>query len=330
MFSLSERSAFYSELGKLLVAGFPFLKSVEVLLAARPSGGVRQLLQRLRVFAAGGANITDAFSRPGMPFHSMEISLIAACERSGQLHRGCEFLSKYFARLDATRRSIAKRAAYPIFILHFGVVMLSIPRLFQGEPAIRVFWGIAITLGGFYIAAALIYIAFKVLHRTVSVSDLGDTVLGAVPLIGSIHKSLALSRFCTAFQMQLDAGVNVMDSLISAANASESALIKSAAHRMLPGIRDGNQVGAELAAAHVFPPDFLRGFVVGEQTGTLDSVLIGAADEHQVRAMAGIETLAEWIPRLIYVVITLYIGWSMIVMFQSAMTGVNKMLESPE
>lgn len=330
MFSLSQRSAFYNELGKLLLAGFPFLKSIETLLAARPSGVVRQTLQRLRAAVASGANITDAFSKPGMPFHSMEVSLIAACERSGQLHRGCEFLSKYFARLDATRRAIWKRAAYPLFILHFGVVMLAIPRLFQGEPAIKVFGGVAVALGGFYVAAASFYAVFRMIHRAGSVVDPADALLRAVPLIGAIHKSLALSRFCTTFQMQLDAGVNVMDSLISAASASESALIKTAIRQMLPGVRDGRQVGSELAATRAFPAEFTRGFVVGEQTGTVDSVLLSTADEHQTRAMNGIDTLAEWIPRVIYLIIALYIGWSIIGMFQAAMSGVDRMLEQAE
>lgn len=330
MFSLSQRSAFYNELGKLLTAGFPFLKSVETMLAARPSGSLRSLLQRLRVAATNGQSFTEAFSKPGMPFHSMEISLITACERSGQLHRGCEFLSKYFARLDVTRRAIWKRAAYPIFMLHFGVVMLAIPRLFQGESAIQVFAKVAFTLSGFYIAAFAVYAVLRILQRAGDAFGSVDTFLRAIPLVGGIRKSFALSRFCTTYQMQLDAGVNVLDSLLAAANASESVLIKLATRRALPAIRDGNPVGPELVASRVFPADFTRGFLIGEQTGTLDSELLRAADEYQTHAMNGIDTFAEWAPRLIYLIIALYIGWSIIVTFNTALGGVNRMLEQTE
>ena len=54
-----------------------------------------------------------------------------------------------------------------------------------------------------------------------------DWLLGRVPLVGKLRRNLALSRFCATYEMQLQAGINVYDSLRAAADASQSARIEA-------------------------------------------------------------------------------------------------------
>lgn len=326
--SLSERSLFYDEVGKLLAAGFPFLKAIETMLSARPRQATRQILENFQSLALQDCNITDSFSAPTMPFSQMEISLISACEKSGQLQRGFEFLTRYYARLDSVWRQIIRRATYPLFMFHFGLIMLAIPKFFQGNGMGSVVSELVWQFGVFYLLGIAFYIGTKVLVRMAVHSLVLDRILGALPLFGNIRRSLALSRFCTTYHMQLDAGVNVMDSLDSAARASASARILSGIIGVLPAIRAGQTVGPELARIEVLPPTLVRGLVIGEQTGTLDAELARAANEYEAKALRGIETFGDWMPKIIYFIIVGFLAWGIISAAKSSTAQLNQLIES--
>ncbi|HEX8372395.1 MAG TPA: type II secretion system F family protein [Chthoniobacterales bacterium] len=310
--SLSERSRFYDELGKLLTAGFPFLRSIETMLSARPRSTTRRILKKFQSYALDDANITESFSAYGMPFSEMEVALISACERSGQMQRGCDFLSRYYAQLDAVRGQIIRKALYPFFMLHFGIVLLSVPRFFQGGSPPEILADIAWQLGSFYFVSFGLLILSRMIIKLAVHSTTLDGLLGMLPLFGGIRRSLALSRFCTTYQMQLDAGVNVMDSLDTAARASASARIARGIRRTLPQIRAGEAVGPELAKLDVLPSELVRSLVIGEQTGSLDTELLRSASEYEAKALRGIEAVGDWMPKIIYLIIVGFLAWNII------------------
>ncbi|MEO7932008.1 MAG: type II secretion system F family protein [Chthoniobacterales bacterium] len=328
--SLAERSRFYDELGKLLTAGFPFLRAIETMLTARPRFSTRRLLEKFQGLALGGNTITESFSEPRMPFSEMEIALISACERSGQLQRGCDFLTRYYARLDAVRRQIVRRALYPFFILHFGVVLLAVPKFFQGSPASGVLREIGMELGSFYLLAAVLYGVSSMVIKLAMHSSVLDQILGMLPLFGGIHLSLALSRFCTTYQMQLDAGVNVMDSLDTAARASASARIVQGIRASLPEIRAGQAVGPELAKTGALPSELVRSLVIGEQTGALDAELLRAAGDYEAKALRGIESFGDWMPKAIYFVIVIFLAWNIISAAKKSTEQLNQLIDTEQ
>ncbi|MEI9893039.1 MAG: hypothetical protein WDN28_03780 [Chthoniobacter sp.] len=72
-----------------------------------------------------------------------------------------------------------------------------------------------------------------------AVSGVLDRLLNAVPVIGTIRRSFALSRFCTVYGLQLDAGINVIDSVLTAGRSSRSGSVRSAVDSVVPEIRSG-------------------------------------------------------------------------------------------
>src|SRR5438445_13776442 len=96
-----------------------------------------------------------------------------------------------------------------------------------------------------------------------------DQILLAIPFFGKMRQAFALARFCATYDMQLEAGVNVIDSLSIAARASCSAVIADAAQRSVPEIRTGSQLGSLLARSRAFPDELIQAWRVAEETGGL-------------------------------------------------------------
>jgi type II secretory pathway component PulF len=121
--------------------------------------------------------------------------------------------------------------------------------------------------------------------------------------------------------MQLNAGINVIDGLQAAQRAGRSGLIRAAVKHAIPELRGGAQVGGLLAASEAFPEPMIRSFCVGEQTGELDEELKRMAEEYQAEGLSRLETLAEWLPRLVYITIAVYVGYKMVKIYQGVYQG---------
>ena len=204
------------------------------------------------------------------------------------------------------------KAAYPLFVLHFAGVAFAAPRYFTGGgfdavlSALGIYFAViwAVILGG---------LAFiRLIVRTAESNTTLDQLLRILPPIGKLRRSFALSRFCAAYDMQLEAGVNVFASLEAAASASGSAAIKNAIARALPDVRAGSPVGAALTKTRTFPEPVLRGILVGEESGQLDQQLRRLADDYRTTAMKRLDAIAEWTPKLLLIAIMIYVGWQII------------------
>jgi len=51
---------------------------------------------------------------------------------------------------------------------------------------------------------------------------------------------------------------------------------------------------------------------VGDHSGRLDEETQRAAEALQTKAIAQLDALAEWMPRILYVGVALYVGWRII------------------
>ena len=314
--SLRDKQSLYHNLGQLVRSGVPFPSALENL-ARTTRGGTRTVIRRLKDGVGSGQTVGEAFARQHPAVGEMEIGVIAAVERAGKLEAGLAQLSEYFGALEQARVGILKKCAYPAFVLHFGVFTLSLKTLLFGGglvPYLRETFGFLALLYGIALVIALVV---PLLRDAGSQSAMLDSLLRTVPLIGGIRRALSTSRFCATYEMQLDAGINVLDALQAAQRASRSGLIRAAVARAVPEVRGGAQVGGVLAVSGAFPEPMIRSFCVGEQTGELDHELRRLAAEYQAEGLARIETLAEWLPRLLYIAILFYIGYGIVTWYQS-------------
>jgi type II secretory pathway component PulF len=257
---------------------------------------------------------------------AMETAVLSAVERAGSLDRGLEQLAGYFEALTNARGTMAVKAAYPVFILVVGVFLLNLPKLINQSTAAY----LRSTLGLLAILVAVVWLLvllWRFLSGLATFSALADRLLRLLPVIGGMQRSFAMSRFCLAYDLQLEAGINTIDALSAAAMASRSGLVRRAVRSVLPEVLGGAQVGPLLAVSQAFAPDVVQGIMVGEDSGNLDRELRRLAEEHREKAFSRLNTLAEWLPRLLYIAILLYLGWSIISIYQGYLNQVQSLID---
>ena len=316
--SSREKQTLYSSLAQLVRSGVPFPRALDKL-AATSRGPVRRLVNLARARLADGKTVGEAFgSLAGVT--PLEASVIAAVEKSGQLDRGLSELASYFRALHEARATVIRRCAYPVFLLHLGILVINLPTLVLQSPEQFVQQTLTFFLL-VYAAVGVIGIVAPALRDSGARSAATDRLLRSIPLVGKIRRAFALSRFCTVYGLQLDAGVNIMDSLMMAGRASRSGLVRSAVASAIPEVRSGAQVGPLLAASGAFPDDFVQTLIVGEETGGLDEELRRMAEDLRNEALGRLETLGDVLPKLIYAAIVVYLGWRALKLIQTGIVA---------
>jgi type II secretory pathway component PulF len=309
--SLRQKTDFYRELGQLMRSGIAFPAAIKTLLDAR-SGAGKRLPAALRRAVDAGSTVGEAFASLDPAVSRLEISIVDACDRSGKLDQGCDYLSEYFAKLDAARRLIIRKSLYPAFVLHFGVFVLPATKLVTGGSAneyLKQTFGLLLPL---YACCALAAFVTAFVMREGARLPTMDFFLRLIPGVGKMRRAFALSRFCMTYDMQLQSGVNVMDSLTTAGAASQSALVIAAVEKMLPQIRGGAQVGPLLTSSRAFTEEMVRGIKIGEESGELDRELKRLAGLFQQEAVNRLEMFAAVFSKLIYFAVVIYIGYQII------------------
>jgi len=324
--SLREKQSLYHSLGQLLRSGVPLPGALKSL-AQTSSGTQRRLIKRLNEAINSGKTVGEAIAAQRPDVSELEVGVISACEKSGRLEYGMTQLAEYHGAFATAREGILKKCAYPAFVLHFGVFLFPLKALIvDGNVAayLRETFGVLALAYGILL---VIYLLIPLLRDFGSQSAAIDSLLRFIPRIGKLRRAFATSRFCATYGMQLDAGINVIDALEAAQRASLSGVVRAAIRQAIPEVRNGVQVGPLLAVSGAFPEPMTRSFCVGEQTGELDQELARMATEYQGEALSRLETLAEWVPRLFYVGILIYIGYSIIMMYKGYIADLGKIID---
>jgi type IV pilus assembly protein PilC len=314
------KARFYHDLGQMIHSGVSFQNAVEKL-TRHARGATAKTLAGLREALKSGMTVPEALAAQS-DVSDLEMSLFSACARAGRLDTGLAQAAEYYGMVAQAKSKMWTRMGYPLFVLHFGVVAYNVINSFKGgfDAVVNgVIAGVAVLWAGILLAGLVV--AFIV--RQGGKNPAVDRALGWIPIIGKMRSSFALSRFCSAYDLQLEAGVNVFSALESSSRASGSAVIVEAGERALPAVRAGEQVGSALADTRAFPDPFIQTFLVGEETGRLPKELRQLSDDYRVAGFQRLEMLSEWIPRLLYVSIMILIGWHIVLFYQ----GYYKMTE---
>lgn len=315
----SQKQQFYSEMAKLLEAGFGIREAADVMAGTGLPAAQAALLEQMQQGLRAGNSIADSLAGNPATAANLERNIIGAGERGGRLPAAIRHLADYFGMLAAAHRQALRGLIHPIIVLHLGVFIGTVPTAMATENT-----GSAQTLGAFlatllavYAAVGLIFIGLRALLRAARENEEIDRVICRLPLVGKARTATAMAAFCKVYHTCLLAGIPMRETVRMAADASQSGLIRAAGIRLAQTVAQGNPLGPQIAAQPAFPEAFARSYATGEAAGSLDTDLANWAKLFQTEAETGVRTLANVAPRILYFLVLVFVGWKIVAFYQS-------------
>ncbi|MEK7950768.1 type II secretion system F family protein [Luteolibacter soli] len=310
-FSAAQKHLFYTEIAKLLEAGFGIRDAGRAMLDTRPPANQAELLREMDRDLEAGKSITEAFG-PGV-ITSLERSIIGAGERGGRLAPAFQHLADYFGMLASARKEFWGAMVYPAFLLHLGLfVGILAPGLGSGASFGEMAVDFLVALVALYGAGFVVWVVGKALLKNASASTAVDAVLRRIPVIGGARRAMAMARFTKVYHTCLLAGLSMNETVATSSEASHSATILAAGKQLGEVLKGGGPLGPTMMSCGAFPPAFARSYATAEEAGSLDKDLARWSAVYQEDAARSSKMAAGMISKGLYFAVLLFVGWTII------------------
>ena len=287
------------QLATLLRAGIPLIEALDALIEQMEKVKMKRIMASIKEKVNEGSSLADALEPFRKTFGPIYVNMIRAGESSGTLEIVLERLADYYENQVKLRNKLYSSLTYPVilFFLMGGVVIFLfifvIPRItliFQEmRHALPIYTRLLIAFVNFLRASWWIWLiltgvaiyGFKKFIDTEKGRLWWDSFILKLPLIGSVLKMVAISRFARTLGTLLSSGVNIVTSLDIVKNIVNNEVLEKAIDDAKNAVIEGAPLAAPLAESGVFPPIVIKMISVGEKTGELENMLIKVADTYE-------------------------------------------------
>jgi type IV pilus assembly protein PilC len=326
-------SRFTRQFATMISAGLPMVQCLEILGAQMESAEFRKVIVDVKEAVQSGATLSEALGRQKKVFDDLYVNMVEAGEIGGALDTILIRLALYREKSDRLVRKVKGALVYPIVVMvvaggvTFAMLRFIVPifaKMFSGLgaelPAPTKF---ILDLSNFLkentltiivlLVAAII--GFKLFLKNPKGRLLFDGFKLKMPLMGSLVRKSAISRFTRTLSTLLSSGVSILDALNITAKTAGNMVLHNAIKKSMISIAEGETITKPLKEVGVFPPMVTQMISVGEKTGGLDEMLSKIADFYDEEVDAAVAALTSIIEPVIIVFMGAIIGGILIAMY---------------
>jgi len=163
--------------------------------------------------------------------------------------------------------------------------------------AIRKFWYI------FLIAGPLIVFTFKKFINSDRGRPIWDNFKLGVPVFGPLLLLILMSRFARVTAILIKSGIPILEVLnLVAASVGNTKIVRAIDH-IKESVSQGKGIAGPMRVSGLFPPIVVQMVSIGEDTGSVDELLMGVADYYDQEIEYMIKNLTSYIEPLLILVL---------------------------
>jgi type IV pilus assembly protein PilC len=153
------------------------------------------------------------------------------------------------------------------------------------------------------------------LKRSRSFQRTFDRFLLRLPIVGPILHQSAIARFARTLAITFKAGVPLVDALETVAGATGSPIYGDAVLKIREDVSVGHQLNLSMRQVNLFPPMVIQMTAIGEEAGSLDTMLIKVAEFYEQEVNNAVDTLSSLMEPFIMVIIGTLVGSLVVAMY---------------
>jgi general secretion pathway protein F len=129
------------------------------------------------------------------------------------------------------------------------------------------------------------------------------------PIMGSLIRMVAVTRFASTMSALLGSGVPILTSMQIAKNLVDSAPIADAIGQARENITEGQSIAEPLRRSGQFPPMMIHMISIGEKTGELAEMLKNVASTYEDQINSKVESMTSLIEPIMIVAMGGMVGF---------------------
>jgi len=299
-------TVFCRQLATLYQAGVNMVDALKVLGEQAGHKPFQKVIFRIADELKRGSQFSVAAAAYPTVFNAVFINMIRAGETSGNLDEMLLRLADFHEKEHNTREKIKSAMVFPaimgvlVILVIMGMMIFIIPQYVNNFERMGLELPmptkIVIAVSNFavqfwYLVIVALFIPSLlsvVIRRLPRGSFFLDTVKLKLPVFGELWQKQAIARFSRVFSSLYGAAIPMMQTLTIVSEVSGNEVLRRVVLQSKDQVRAGHSI-AEPYKHWVFPPMVAQMLSVGEQTGSLDTMMSKVADFYE----ADVEQLSE-------------------------------------
>ncbi|MFA6870489.1 MAG: type II secretion system F family protein [Methanomethylophilus sp.] len=284
-----------------------------------------------------GKKFSQLIRDRGRTFPQLYSGVVEAGEEAGALPQVMGELRRFLSESQELRSFIVSSSVYPLFIAFTGVVMMVVvlgvivPRfalalagagveslattiLLGVSNFFRTYWWLSLVL------LALVIYAVTQLRKEGSAFRLWyDHWILRVPLAGRLVLYGNVSRLCRTMAILMRSGVHLLNTVVIANRVVQNQAISQSIVGLSGELRQGQRLSAALSKSEYMPSLMLKMIAVGEETGSVETMLERVAERYEEDMKRLVKRLLSLFEPAIIICLGLGVGAVVLLMFMAMM-----------
>jgi type IV pilus assembly protein PilC len=317
---------FNQELVALIKAGYPIVKSLDIIISRVKSQHLKVLLMAIQDEIRGGKSLSEAFAPYERQFSTVYLASLMAGERSANLARTIGQYIHYAKIISQTKSRIRAALTYPTLLLFFSLLLLTvlinfvIPRFsqfyadFEAQlPGVtRALMSFSLTLKRYFPVLlgliVLLIVAYIVMRKKEKTLVLLNRFKLRIPYGRVIWLESAISLFSRTLALLLGGGISLLSSVGIARKAVPNLYLQQRLTNLPDSIKNGESLSDSLNKVGFFSPLAIDMIRIGETSANLEGLLTDVADVYDERIRAKIDTFVSLVEPVIIIFMGLIVA----------------------
>jgi type IV pilus assembly protein PilC len=317
-----ELQVFTRQLATLIGSGVPVVQSLEAMIGPGRSPVLNSALKSILSEVGRGRRLAECLREHPKVFDNMYVNLVHAGEEGGVLDTVLSRLATYIEKSVKLKGKIKGALAYPVAVIVVaalvvaGIMLFVIPsfeKMFK-ESGMQLPWLTQKVIGASNVFVQYWWVLpivgfgvpawFNWYYSTPGGRRLVDSIAIRIPLFGELIIKGSVARFSRTLATMLGAGVRIVEALDIAAAVTKQWVIEQILMQSKDSISKGKTLSEPIKASGVIPDMVGQMIMVGEQTGSLDTMLDRIASFYEEE----VETTADALTSVIEPLMMIFLG----------------------
>lgn len=323
-FKTKEVSFISRQLASMTSAGLSLVRALYILQEQQENKKAKAVLLDIYEEVQKGKSFSDVLNtKPGV-FPDLFVSMVSAGEASGTLDQMLNRISDHFANANKTANKAKSALVYPIvlgvlliavIILLFVAVLPQFGSMMDPEDMSPLSAGLMAFSDSlinqwyvYVIVVAALIVTIWVLLKTPSTRLKCDELILKIPKVGRLISTLYTGRFARNMANLYGAGLQMVDCIEKSVSVIGNSYVTERFKDVIADIKLGESMSKSIEKTGIFEGMFTSIIYVGEESGTLDTILSKAADYYDEEADAAITKLVGLMEPLMIIIMGIAIG----------------------
>ncbi len=325
---------FTRQLATMMKSGVPLLQSFDIVGRGHANPAVGKLLLDIKADVETGSSLSTAFRKYPLYFDALFCNLVAAGEQAGILDSLLDRLATYKEKILAIKNKIKSALFYPIAVIVVSFIITAVIMIFvipafkdvfknfgADLPAPTLF---VIGISDFFVeywylifggVGGGFYAFFYFWKRSEKMQMFMDRLLLKTPVFGDLVRKSVIARWTRTLATMFAAGVPLVESLESVGGASGNYVYKVATREIQNEVSTGTNLTTSMQNTNLFPNMVVQMVAIGEESGSLDSMLSKVADFFEAEVDDAVDALSSLMEPIIMVILGTLIGGMVVAMY---------------